>query len=102
MPTSRIAHADCAVASTSTSSSHLISRYSTDCFAVETANCRREHCRFAPCRRGVWNLRWLNDLFSALRRRIVMLVLSRKTQETVIVGGGGGLARVLKVTVLEI
>ena len=31
-----------------------------------------------------------------------MLVLSRKNNESVVVGGGGGLARVLKVTVLEI
>jgi carbon storage regulator CsrA len=31
-----------------------------------------------------------------------MLVLSRKSQETVVVGGGGGLARLLKITVLEI
>ena len=31
-----------------------------------------------------------------------MLVLSRKHRESVVVGGGGGLARLLKVTVLEI
>ena len=31
-----------------------------------------------------------------------MLVLSRKNRESVVMGGGGGLARVLKVTVLEI
>jgi carbon storage regulator CsrA len=31
-----------------------------------------------------------------------MLVLSRKSRETVVVGGGGGLARLLKITVLEI
>ena len=31
-----------------------------------------------------------------------MLVLSRKNRESVVMGGGGGLARLLKVTVLEI
>ena len=31
-----------------------------------------------------------------------MQVLSRKNKESVVVGGGGGLARVLKVTVLQI